>query len=164
MPTTMASLTPGQRYLLRQLPALAAPPVVVYLGARLARDYFHRSPPTPLLLLAYALSWPIAFFLHVQWIDFSNRLRARRWGTLMPPTVQCEYPGGVDLIRSIFTADKSQYLGAYSLYAWCPQLEADARRVQATGCSSGRSSTGTRTTSGSCSRTGCVRISIPPIC
>ena len=108
MPT---ELTPGQRYLLRQLPYLAAPPAVVYLASRFAHDRLDRALPTWLLLLAYLFCWPVAFGLNIQWNDLSNAVRARRWGAVMPPTIEAKYPGGLDVISGMFRSDKSSYLG-----------------------------------------------------
>ena len=111
MNATVVELTPGQRYLLRQLPNLVAPPAVVYLAARVARDHFHHPLPAWLLFLAYVLSWPVAFTLSVQWNDLSNKARARRWGAVIPRAVEHKYPGSLDVIKGIFRSDSSRYLG-----------------------------------------------------
>ena len=175
MPT---ELTPGQRYLLRQLPYLAAPPAVVYLASRFAHDHLDRALPTWLLLLAYLFCWPVAFVLNIQWNDLSNAVRARRWGAVMPPTIEAKYPGGLDIISGMFRSDRSSYLGESSLFdsrEVNPYVRGCDRKLcksseelnvaggtiirlrstsQPTPSSNGVNNMATPTTSGSCSKTG----------
>ena len=106
-------LPPGQRYLIRQLPYLVAPPAVVYV---VAQDVFGNQLPLSLLLLAYVFSWPIAFALSIQWTDVTNKIRARRRGAVIPPTIEHKYPGGLDVIQGSFRSDRSKYLGASCFY------------------------------------------------
>ncbi|KAI0775623.1 cytochrome P450 [Trametes elegans] len=113
----MLSLPPGPRYVIHQLPNVLVPPAVVYALACIARAYLHRSPPTWLLATAYALSWPFAFTLLVQWHDLTNARKARALGAVIPPEVQHKLPGSIDVIRRIFALDKTRYM-AHSMFEW----------------------------------------------
>ncbi|KAI8986306.1 cytochrome P450 [Trametes punicea] len=113
----MASLTPGQRYLLQQLPSLLAPPAVVYILSYIARAYLHLAVPTWLRVLAYAFSWPIAFTAFVQWHIYANARRARAFGAVMPPEIEHKWPGSFDLLQRLFALDKTQYFGHW-LFQW----------------------------------------------
>ncbi len=104
------SLPPGPRYLFRQLPSVATPPAVVYLLSYLSREHLRYSPPLSLLIIAYAISCPIAFTLLVQWRLYANARRARSWGALIPPDIDHNWPGGLDVLRWIFQLDKTGYL------------------------------------------------------
>ena len=61
----MASLPPGPRYVVAHLHQLVLPPATVYVIAFLSRHYLQYAPPSWLLVLAYSLSWPIAFTILV---------------------------------------------------------------------------------------------------
>ncbi|KAH9919186.1 cytochrome P450 [Epithele typhae] len=106
----MPELTPGLRYLLRQVPNLAVPPATVFGISHLAHRLFDSSISLWLLVPAYVLSWPVAFALRVQCADLANLWAARTSGTLMPPTIASKYPGGLDVVQGIFRNDKSAYL------------------------------------------------------
>ena len=93
----LPSLPPGPRYLFRQLPAVAIPPATVYALSFLSREYLTYNAPLWLLGIAYALSWPIAFTVLVQWNIFTNLRRARSWGAVMPPRGQTQAPGELRL-------------------------------------------------------------------
>ncbi|KAI0747481.1 cytochrome P450 [Fomes fomentarius] len=114
------SLSPGPRYLFRQLPTVATPPAVVYLLSYLSREHLRYSPPLWLLIIAYTISCPIAFTLLVQWRLYANARRARSWGALIPPDVHHNWPGGLDVIRWTFQLDKTGYL-IEGLQRWSDQ-------------------------------------------
>ncbi|KAI0823239.1 cytochrome P450 [Trametes gibbosa] len=113
----MVSLPPGPRYVLRQLPNIITPPAIVYGLAYIARAHLNTSPPTWLLVLVYALSWPVAFTVFVQYHDFANLRRARALGAVAPREIAHRWPGSVDVLRRIFALDKTCYMG-HSLFEW----------------------------------------------
>ncbi|RPD56738.1 cytochrome P450 [Lentinus tigrinus ALCF2SS1-7] len=111
------SLPPGPRYVISQLPRFITPPLAVYLLSRISRSPL----PAWLLVLAYALSWPVAFVALIQWNDFSNARRARASGAVIPREVDHKYPGSIDLLREMFVLDKTRYLGESSMFEWVEQ-------------------------------------------
>ncbi|KAI0671270.1 cytochrome P450 [Trametes maxima] len=113
----MVSLPPGPRYVFHQLPNVVVPPAAVYTLAYLAREHLRLSPPTSLLVLAYAFSWPIAFTALVQWNIYTNARRARARGAVITREIDHKWPGSLDVLRRIFALDKTQYMG-HSLFQW----------------------------------------------
>ena len=107
------SLPPGPRYLLRQLPSILVPPAVTYLLLQLLSTQLSLRLPSYLLVLAYTLSWPIAFTLLVQWRAWKNRRDAAARGAVIPPEVEHKLPGSVDLLVRMFRNDKTMYLGEF---------------------------------------------------
>ncbi|EJF56346.1 cytochrome P450 monooxygenase pc-3 [Dichomitus squalens LYAD-421 SS1] len=109
-PTMPPSLPPGPRYLLRQLPSIIFPPAIAHGLLQLISAHLSRRPPSYLFILAYVLSWPLAFTALVQWRAWKARRDAAASGALIPQEVDHKLPGSVDLIVRMFQEDAKMYL------------------------------------------------------
>ena len=125
-------LPPGPRYLLHLIPQLTLPPLFTLVALHVLS--LNVSAPLPLYaqILAFALSWPLAFALLVQWRSWANRWNAASRGAVMPEEVEHKLPGSVDLLMKMFENDKSLYLGESPpscLLGWCVSCAMGAERM-----------------------------------
>ncbi len=107
-------LPPGPRYLLRQIPQLAIPPLLAFGFLRVLSTSLSSPPPLYARVLAFVLSWPLAFIVLVQWRARANRRNAAARDAVMPPSVEHKLPGSIDLLIKMFETDKAFYLGELS--------------------------------------------------
>ena len=112
-------LPPGPRYLLRQVPQLALPPLLVLGFLRILSTNLSSPPPLYARVLAFALSWPLASVVLVQWRAWTNKRNAAAMSAVMPEEVAHKLPGSLDLLMKMFQTDKALYLGEYRNPASC---------------------------------------------
>ncbi|KAM5541252.1 hypothetical protein V8D89_005181 [Ganoderma adspersum] len=106
----MIGLPPGPRYLLHLIPQLTLPPLFTLVVLHVLT--LNLASPLPLYtqILAFTLSWPLAFALLIQWRSWANRWNAASRGAVMPEEVEHKLPGSVDLLMKMFENDKLLYL------------------------------------------------------
>ncbi|KAM5540778.1 hypothetical protein V8D89_005422 [Ganoderma adspersum] len=103
-------LPPGPRYLLRQVPQLVLPPLLVLGFLRILSANLSSPPPLYARVLAFALSWPLASVVLVKWRAWANRRNAAAMSAVMPEEVAHKLPGSLDLLMKMFQTDKALYL------------------------------------------------------
>ncbi|PIL35071.1 cytochrome P450 [Ganoderma sinense ZZ0214-1] len=102
-------LPPGPRYLLRQVPQLALPPLLALGILRIFSANLSSSLPLFVRALAIALSCPLASIVLVQWRVWTNKRNAAAMGAVMPEEVAHKLPGSLDLVLKMFETDKALY-------------------------------------------------------
>jgi hypothetical protein len=108
------ALTPGLQMLLRNLPKLTIPPLLVYVLSHFLVDL---SPVT--IIFAYILSIPCSQLVLAKWHSWALRREMARLGAQEMPKWEGKWPGSIDLlielyghwmVRSIVHQNKSRRL------------------------------------------------------
>ncbi len=107
------TLPPGIVFLRGNLPRLLGPTLFLTLLRSISKKYFAAKIPLPgwlqnLLLIA---SVPGFFVLRVYWNWYKTLREARIAGAVLPPTIPSKWPGGIDHLRSMFSNERTNYVG-----------------------------------------------------
>lgn len=112
-PTTMFSdVPPGISFLIKRLPQLILPPVVVFTTLSTYRSYVDHNVPSGWFL--YMLSYPLALSVGIAYTAILKRVVAARMGAALlpePPFMEDPTPGGLLFLYGIMKESKDGYIG-----------------------------------------------------
>ncbi|OSX57018.1 hypothetical protein POSPLADRAFT_1157939 [Postia placenta MAD-698-R-SB12] len=106
-------MSPGPRYLARQLPRLLLPPTLVYILYRAIGGKSRYSASPLILTFLFVLSYPVSLAILVQWKRYTVCHKAASLGAVLPPTVKHRWIGGIDLVVTV-----SRNFEKYFLVDW----------------------------------------------
>ncbi|EAU82482.2 cytochrome P450 monooxygenase pc-3 [Coprinopsis cinerea okayama7 len=113
----MVDLPPGLLYLIQHLPSLAIPPATVLASTKLIYHFdlldgvVESAIPVWAVVLASALSLPVAFVGKALLKGLKDRRDAARNGAVLPPQIYDPLPGGVGLLRATLDNFENGYPG-----------------------------------------------------
>ncbi|TFK28591.1 cytochrome P450 monooxygenase pc-3 [Coprinopsis marcescibilis] len=107
----MVELPPGIAYLIRILPNLVVPPATVLVATKVAQGPLELNIPTWAVILASALSLPLAFFAQFAQKTIADSRAAANHAAKLPPCVYDSWPGGIGLLRATLQNFSDGYPG-----------------------------------------------------
>ncbi|TFK64712.1 cytochrome P450 [Pluteus cervinus] len=105
------AIPPGIVYLGQRLPRIITPPALVYLVLYGLRTCLQVIVSPYLAFVAYALCWPTALAIQVQYINLLDYRAAQAHGAIMPPRIPDRTPGGAATLFKSIQNFKKAYPG-----------------------------------------------------
>ncbi|KAF8654871.1 hypothetical protein AX16_003332 [Volvariella volvacea WC 439] len=107
----MVEIPPGFIYIGQNLPRILTPPACVFVLDLLVKNCLGCALSEWQCHWAYALSFPVALFVKVQWRDYVDRRTARALGAEPIPRIPDRTPGGIALLMASVKNGKTGYPG-----------------------------------------------------